>query len=93
MKPGPADARDMTEERVWLVEREVDSRDLLTLTYATPDGSRAYTRTLSAHVVDEVTAAKDVETAELETVDDGVVDRYAEEATRMQERHDPEDVV
>lgn len=84
----------MEQTRVWLVERAVDSRDLLTLTYATPDGERALTRTLSAHVVDEVTAARDVDPADLDPVtDEETRQRYAEEAARMRDRHDPGDVV
>lgn len=81
---------------VWLVERDVDSRNLTTLTYATPDGDRAYVRQASLdtlHRQGGVTAAVDVEDDRLEPVDDEARERYAAEATKMAERHDPDDEV
>lgn len=82
----------------WLVERDVDSRNLVTLTYATPDGERVYIRQTSAEMMRaqgrDATAAIDVEDDELDTVDDDeTVERYAAEATKMAERHDPDDEV
>lgn len=88
----------MTESvRVWLVEREVDSRNLVTLTYATPDGERLYRRQQSAAVMAgggiEATAARDVDPADLEPVDDADRERYAAEAARMADSHGPDDPV
>ncbi|MBP1988250.1 hypothetical protein [Halolamina salifodinae] len=81
--------------RVWLVERDVDSRNLVTMTYATPDGERAFTRQAALDSLarrDGPTAAVDVEEDRLETVGDPeTAARYAEEAERVAERHDPED--
>lgn len=81
----------------WLVERDVDSRNLVTLTYATPDGDRAHVRQTSLeslHRGSGVTAAVDVEADRLEAVDDDETRaRYATEAGRMAERHDPDDEV
>jgi len=84
--------------RVWLVERDVDQRDLVTLTYATPDGERVLRRQHAAATMRtrgmDVTAALTVDPAELEPVaDDATRERYAAEATRMATDNDPGDVV
>ncbi|MCL7418573.1 MAG: hypothetical protein M8354_12135 [Halalkalicoccus sp.] len=82
--------------RVWLVERGYDNRDLVVLEYATPDGERVFRKELAAQVIDTetATAAKDVSPDDLGTVDDpDVRERYASEATRMAEKHDPDDPV
>ncbi|MFC5971077.1 hypothetical protein ACFPYI_07005 [Halomarina salina] len=82
--------------RVWLVERGYNNRDLIVLKYATPDGERVYRQELSAHAVDEstVTAAKDVSENDLSPVDDAETsERYADEVSRMTEKHDPDDTV
>ena len=81
--------------RVWLVDRDVDSRNLVTMTYATPDGERAFTRQAALDSLarrDGPTAAVDVEADRLEAVDDPeTVARYAEEAERVAANHDPEE--
>ena len=81
--------------RAWLVERDVDSRDLVTLTYATPDGERTFTRQASLNTLargDGVTAAMDVEDDRLEPVEDAETrERYAAEAERVAESNDPDD--
>lgn len=82
----------------WLVERDVDSRNLVTLTYATADGAERFTRQTSAEMMRQrgrdATAAVDVDEAELQAVDDPeTVERYAAEATKMAERYDPDDEV
>ena len=83
--------------RVWLVERDVDQRNLVTLVYATPDGDRRYRRQLSSAALDrgaEVTAATTVAPADLEPVeaaDDR--ERYAEEARRVAAERDPDEAV
>lgn len=88
----------MTETtRVWLVKRSYGSdEDLVTLVYATPDGTRQLQKQLSHQMLrrTEITAARDVETERLETVgDEQTQKRYANEATRLAETHDPDEVV
>ena len=83
-------------ERVWLVEREYSDKGLVTLVYATPDGERAVTKQRSAQMLTrtDVTAAEDVESASLDAVEDeDLRERYAMEASRMAEAHDPDDAV
>ncbi|WP_137285869.1 hypothetical protein [Halorussus salinisoli] len=80
--------------RVWLVERGYNNRGLIILKYATPEGDRIFRKELASQVVDmdTVTAAKDVSPDDLETVDEtDEQKRYATEATRMAEEHDPDD--
>ncbi|WP_435118652.1 hypothetical protein [Halolamina sp. C58] len=83
--------------RVWLVDRDVDSRNTVTMTYATPDGGRAFTRQAALDRLatrDGPTAAVDVEDDRLDPVDDPeIAERYAAEAERVAETHDPEDVL
>ncbi|WP_276259423.1 hypothetical protein [Haloglomus litoreum] len=84
------------EVRTWLVERSYDSRNLITLVYATPDGERALTRELSASMLDRtpVTAARDVDPDDLAPVeDDDRRERYRTEAERVQENNDPDDEI
>ncbi|MFB6170364.1 MAG: hypothetical protein ABEJ06_04370 [Haloarculaceae archaeon] len=88
----------MTDDvRVWLVERSYNSRDLITLVYATPDGERALTQERSSSMVmrgTETTAGMAVSPDRLEPVDDpDLRGRYAAEAERMADRHDPADPV
>lgn len=83
-------------ERVWLVERSVDDRDLVTLVYATPDGARVRRRQLSsAHLSGtEVTAAMRVEEDQLTPIEDPATrERYAIEVDRIRADHDPDDEV
>lgn len=85
-----------TSERVWLVDRTYSDKGLVTLVYATLDGRRSITMQRSATMLanTDVTAAEDVEPAELTAVDDEATrERYATEATRMRDRHDPADEV
>jgi len=94
MHGDPAD-----DVRVWLVERTYsdDEQNLIILTYATPDGSRYYRkeRALTSFTdVRDTTAAADVDPDNLGTVDDpDLQTQYAAEARRMQEEHDPADVI
>jgi len=83
--------------RCWLVERSSfgDER-MVTLVYATPDGERHLTKQLSTNLLmrKRVTAATDVEPDRLVPVsDEDDRERYATEATRMAETHDPDDEV
>lgn len=83
--------------RLWLVERDYDDRNLVTLVYSTPDGERYHRREQSAHLLsqgDGVTAATDADPDDLATVEDeSTRERYASEVERMRERHDPDDGV
>ncbi|RXK51717.1 hypothetical protein [Halorientalis pallida] len=88
-------------EQVWMVERtfSADSPHILVVIYATLDGSRylrkerAFNR-FGATPGPEVTAAITVPADRLEPVDEpGDRDRYASEAARMADRHDPDDAV
>ncbi|WP_424018047.1 hypothetical protein ACOZ4N_19585 [Halorientalis pallida] len=92
---------DTPTERVWMVERtfSADSPHILVVIYATPDGSRylqkerAFNR-FGSTPGPEVTAAITVPADRLEPVDDPEErDRYASEAARMADRHDPDDAV
>ncbi|WP_255198086.1 hypothetical protein [Halorarius litoreus] len=81
----------------WLVERSYSDRDLVTLVYATPDGERAHTKeipmTAIAHGNVTVTAAKQVDDADLEPVDDDTRERYRTEVERVREDHAPDDEI
>ena len=82
--------------RVWLVERGYDNRDLIVLKYATPEGDRVFRKELASQAVDldTVTAARDVAPENLESVDEtDVRERFAAEAARMADEHDPDDTI
>ena len=84
---------DDSDVRVWLVEREYTDKGLVTLVYATTDGEQVLVEQRSANRLRDVTAARAVNPAKLIAPDDEDLDRYANEATRMAERHDPGDAV
>ncbi len=82
--------------RLWLVERATDSRDLVTLTYATTDGKHVYRRQAPLETLarNPVTAAIDRDWTDLEPVEASETrDRYATEAERMASTHAPDDEV
>ena len=85
--------------RVWLVERTYsdDEQNLIILTYATPDGDQYFRKEralTSFSDVRDTTAAVDADPDNLGAVDDeDLRARYAAEATRMAEAHDPDDVI
>jgi hypothetical protein len=87
--------------RVWMVERtySADSPNILVITYATDDGTQSYQKEWAfnrhgASDVPEVTAAIEVDPEKLVDVDDEQTrERYAQEAERMERRHDPDDPV
>jgi hypothetical protein len=88
---------DDETDRLWLVERTYDDKGLIVLAYATLDGT-AVRRIERAPVAIEgtggVTAAVDADAGSLTPVeDDDLCERYAAEATRMAERHDPDETV
>ena len=96
------DATDAASSvQVWMVDRTFsqDSPHILIIRYATDDGS-AYLQkeravpSFSRAAVPEVTAAMEVSPDRLSPVeDDETRERYATEADRMREMHDPSDVV
>lgn len=80
--------------RCWLVERSYDDKGMVDLVYATPDGERRYHRQLAGDrlVQASVTAARDVDPADLVTVDDpDTRERYATEVDRVTENHGPDE--
>jgi hypothetical protein len=86
--------------RVWLVERTYsdDEQNLIILTYATPDGSRAFRkeRALTSFTGEErgTTAALAVAPENLAAVTDpDTRKRYAAETARMARTHDPDDPI
>jgi len=85
--------------RVWLVERTYsdDEQNLIILTYATTDGERYFRkeRALTSFTdVRDTTAAVDAEPGNLGSVDDtDLREQYADEAQRMAEVHEPDDVI
>ncbi|MFB6084232.1 MAG: hypothetical protein ABEJ94_08310 [Halorientalis sp.] len=81
--------------RVWLVAREYEHEDMVKLVYATRDGERAVVQQRSTRMLFDstVTAGLDVEPDRLEPVDPEDRQRYAGEAQRMAEKHDPADEV
>ena len=97
MEPGQESLAD--ERRVWLVERTYgdDELNLIILVYATIDGANYVRkeRALTSFADDRPTRASlTVPTEELgEVTDEEERERYAEEASRMAETHDPGDTI
>jgi len=86
--------------RVWLVERTYgdDELNIVILVYATEDGRQYHRReralTSFTGPVRETKAGLCAPPESLGTVDDPETQaRYAEEASRMADRHDPDDTV
>ena len=82
--------------RCWLVERDVDERDLVRTIYATRDGRRFHRRERSATSLGRspVTAAISVPKKDLEeTSDDETRERYAREAERVAEQYEPDEPI
>ena len=80
-------------ERVWLVYREYTDKGLLSIVYATLDGDRVLRKQRSMNAGDP-TAAVEADAETLEAVEDSQErQRYADEARRMRDRHDPDDRV
>lgn len=84
---------------VWLVERTYsdDEQNMIILTYATTDGEQYYRkeRALTSFTdVRDTTAAVDADPNNLGVVKDPELrERYATEAKRMAEAHEPDDVI
>lgn len=85
--------------RVWMVERTYsdDEQNLIILTYATPDGRYEFRKeralTSFSGSDRETSASLLVERDNLAEVDDDSRQRYKEEVTRMQEKHEPTDAL
>lgn len=84
--------------QVWLVDRTVTEKpSLINHIYATEDGERYYQQERSkggSDMTDDTTAAIDVNDEKLSAVDnDELREEYAAEASRMADRHDPNDSI
>lgn len=80
----------------WLVERTFDDKGMVRLVYATLDGSRRMLKERSAAHLGQydVTAATEASAEQLASVEDpDRRERYATEARRMADRHDPGDTI
>ena len=90
---------DAGSVRVWLVERTFsdDEQNIVILVYATPDGGQYFRKEralTSFGDVRDVTAAVETSPDNLGDVEDpDERETYAREATRMRDRHDPDDVI
>jgi hypothetical protein len=83
---------------LWLVERDYNDKGLIELVYATTDGERVRRRARAPAALQRrgsaVTAAIDADADTLDSVDDADLrERYAKEATRMADQHDPDEAV
>ncbi|WP_251329004.1 hypothetical protein [Haloplanus pelagicus] len=83
--------------RLWLVERTYDDKGLIALVYATTDGEsvrRIERAPIAVERSGGVTAAVDAEEGTLTPVEETARrERYASEARRMAEKHDPDATV
>jgi hypothetical protein len=83
--------------QTWLVERSYGAdEDLVTLVYATPDGTQQLRKQLSHRMLlnKDITAAREVPPERLESVpDDETRARYRDEATTVAEDYDPDDPI
>lgn len=84
-------------QQVWLVERSYSNdEDLVTLVFATTDGEHQLKKQLSHNMLygKTITAAREEDPENLDAVKNSEIkERYATEATRMAEKHDPDDEV
>lgn len=84
----------MTETvRCWLVERSYDDKGLIRIVYAPTDGSGQHVTEKAAASDPDVTAAVEIEPDKLDPIDEENAERYAEEATRMAQRHEPDESI
>ncbi len=83
--------------RCWLVERSFDDRNVVTIIYATPDGSRYRQQERSTTALTHgspVTAATDIPSEELAAVtDEATRRRYAAEVERTAAQYGPDDPI
>ena len=92
-----SDSPSEADRRLWLVERTYTDKGMVSLIYATTDGEYSHQRQRSMNMLRQgadVTAAIDADAESLEAVEDPETrERYAGEATRMADRHDPDESV
>lgn len=85
------------DEQLWLVERTYTDKGLVSLVYATTDGEQVLKKQRSMNMLRQgvdVTAGITADSEDLESVDDGETrEQYADEAERMADQCDPDDVV
>ena len=83
--------------QLWLVEREYDDRNLISFVYATTDGTHQLRKELSATLLQQrsepVTAAIEVDEADLAAVDPDKQERYAAEAQSVADSHEPDEPI
>jgi hypothetical protein len=86
--------------RVWLVERTYsdDEQNLIVLTYATPDGHREFRKeralTSFTGASRRTPVSLEIEETNLGVVEDPETRKwYADEVTRMAEKHEPGDAL
>lgn len=77
----------------WLVERTYDDKGLIRLVYVPPGGEGQYVTERAAATGADATAAMDVEAEKLAPIAEENAERYAREADRMAERHEPDESV
>ena len=91
------DGAGAADRRLWLVERTYTDKGMVSLVYATADGEYSHQRQRSMNMLRQgadVTAAIETDAGSLAAVEDPETrERYGEEATRMADRHDPDDAV
>lgn len=82
-------------EQLWLVEREYTDKGVVNLVYATADGSQYFQKQLSQQLLTrtKVTAGRTVKTDKLAEAHEDDRERFGAEATRMAEKHNPDDAV
>ncbi|WP_276299179.1 hypothetical protein [Halorussus lipolyticus] len=87
----------MDDEQLWLVERTYTDKGLISLVYATTDGEQSLHKQRSMNMLQQgadVTAATEADPDDLESVEDPETrERYAAEATKMADQHDPDEAV
>jgi hypothetical protein len=84
----------MTETvQCWLVERSYDDKGLIRIVYAPTDGSGQHVTEKAAASDPEVTAAIELSSEELDPIDEEHAERYAREAARMADRHEPDESI
>lgn len=85
----------MDAERLWLVDRTYSDKGLVNLVYATTDGESHLRKQLSEQMLmrTDVTAAVDAEPDRLEPTPADDRERFAAEARRVADDHDPDDPI
>lgn len=77
----------------WLVERTYDDKGMIRLVYAPPGGEEQHVVERAAAMGADATAAVEVDAEKLVPIAEEDAERYAQEADRMAERHEPDESV